>query len=164
MQVKNLMRKNPATVSLNTPLSIVWDLLAHKQYHMLPVVDENKYLAGIITAEDLLKNIVPDYREFFEEFYPEAPTIEDIEDHIEKQTHLTAKDLMNTNVHTAAENMELFKALSILMTHHVRILPVIDNKSHIKGFIVEKDIFKFLFKAKHHLFNKLKKIKSSASQ
>ena len=160
MRVKSLMRKNPVTVSPDTPLSEVWDFLAHKMLHMLPVVDENNCLKGIITAEDLLKNLVPGYRQFFEEYYPNAPTIEDIEDQIDNQIHLTAKDLMNSKVYTVYDDTELFKALSILMTHHVRILPVIDYARHIKGFIIEKDIFRFMFKQKHHLFNKLKKLKN----
>ena len=88
MKVKSLMRKNPKTVILDTPLSIIWNLLGHKQLHMLPVVDEENRLKGIITAEDLLKNLVPDYRQFFEEYYPNAPTIEDIEEQIEKQKDL----------------------------------------------------------------------------
>ena len=159
MKVKSLMRKNPKTVILDTPLSIIWNLLGHKQLHMLPVVDEENRLKGIITAEDLLKNLVPDYRQFFEEYYPNAPTIEDIEEQIEKQTHLTAKNIMNPNAPSASENMDLFKALSLLMVNHVRILPVVDDGKKIKGFIVEKDIFRYLFKEKHDLFQKLKKIK-----
>lgn len=159
MEVSRLMRKNPVTVDLDTPLAVIWDLFANKQMHMIPVVNEEKCLKGIITAEDLLKNLVPDYRNFFTEFYPDAPDIDDIEDQIEKQIHLTAKDVMNTSVHTAYDDMDIFKALSRLMVYNVRILPVIDDNDHVKGFIVEKDIFRYLFAKKSHLFKKLKKIK-----
>lgn len=161
MQVKNLMRKNPLTVSLDTSLSVVWDYLAHRQMHMLPVVDSENRLRGIVTAEDLLKNLVPSYREILSDYYPNAPTIEDIEDQIDNQIHLTAKDLMNKKVYTARENMDLYRALTILMVNHVRILPVINESKEVKGFIVEKDIFRFMFKEKHHLFKKLKKIKKT---
>ena len=159
MEVSSLMRKKPVTVQLDTALVEIWKLIATKQMHMVPVVDENNCLKGIITAEDLLKNLVPDYRNFFTEFYPDAPSIEDIEDQIEKQIHLTAGMIMNTDVHTAYTDMDVFKALSRLMVYNVRILPVIDDDNHLKGFLVEKDIFRYLFAKKHHLFEKLKKIK-----
>ena len=159
MEVSRLMRNKPVSVNLDTPLVEVWQLIGAKQMHMVPVVDNNNCLKGIITAEDLLKNLVPDYRNFFTEFYPDAPSIEDIEDQIERQIHLTAKDLMNTDVHSAYDYMDLFKALSRMMAYNVRILPIIDDDDHLKGFLVEKDIFRYLFTKKHHLFEKLKKIK-----
>lgn len=159
MQVKGLMRKNPATVKLDTPLWVVWKLLAHKQIHMVPVVDNENTLKGIITAEDLLKNLVPDYRNLFSEFYKDAPEIEDIEDQINRQVSLNAADIMNSKVHTAFEDTDVFKALSRLLIYNVRILPVVDDDDRLKGFIVEKDIFHYLFTQKHQLFNKLKKIK-----
>src|SRR3989338_86667 len=161
MQVSRLMRKKPVTVSLDTPLHVVWNLIAAKQMHMVPVVDDKNRLIGIITAEDLLKNLVPDYRNFFTEFYPDAPSIDDIEDQIDKQVLLTAKNIMNTEVYSAYADMELFKALSRMMVYKVRILPIIDDDDHIKGFLVEKDIFRYLFAKKHHLFLKLKKIKKN---
>ncbi|OGG03101.1 hypothetical protein A2W14_04495 [Candidatus Gottesmanbacteria bacterium RBG_16_37_8] len=163
MEVSRLMRKKPRTVKLDTPLDIVWTLFAVKQMHMVPVVDEKNCLKGIITPEDLLKNLVPDYRNFFTEFYPDAPSIEDIEDQIDQQVHLTANDIMNKKVYTAYDYMDLFKALSRMMAYNVRILPVIDDDDHLKGFLVEKDIFRYLFTKKHHLFVKLKKIKKGAT-
>lgn len=158
MKVKGLMRKNPAKVTPDTPLWVVWKLLAHKLIHMVPVVDKENTLKGIITAEDLLKNLVPDYRDLFTEFYKDAPVIEDIEDQINKQVSLNAENIMNTKVHTVYEDMDVFKALSRLLIYNVRILPVVDDDDHLKGFIIEKDIFKYLFDKKSHLFNKLKKL------
>ena len=163
MQVKKLMRKNPATVLPDSPLWLVWKLLAHKLIHMVPVVDKENVLQGIITAEDLLKNLVPDYRNLFTEFYKDAPEIEDIEDQINKQVSLKAGDIMNKKVHTTYEDMDVFKALSRLLIYNVRILPVVDDDDHLKGFIVEKDIFKHLFDKKIHLFNKMKEIKPDSA-
>jgi len=161
MQVTRLMRLKPVTVSFDTPLHVVWHLISDKQMHMVPVVDDENRLRGVITAEDLLKNLVPDYRNFFTEFYPDAPDIDDIEDQIEQHVYLTAKDVMNKTVYSAYEDMNVFKALSRMMVYNVRILPVIDNNDKIIGFIVEKDIFRYLFAKKSHLFEKLKKVKSA---
>ena len=109
MKVSKLMRRNPKTVTPDAPLDRVWQIVSELKFHILPVVDENNRLKGIITAEDILKNLIPDYRDFFSEFYPEAPTIEDIVDQIEMQINLFAKDLMNKKVYTVNSDQDVFK-------------------------------------------------------
>ena len=158
------MRKSPKTVNPESPLWEVWKLLADKQIHIVPVVDKDNTLKGIITAEDLLKNLVPDYRDLFTEFYKDAPEIEDIEEQINRQVHLKAQDIMNSKVFTTYEDTDVFKALSRLLIYNVRILPVVDDDDRLKGFIIEKDIFKYLFDKKSHLFNKMKNIKPGKNE
>ena len=51
--VKDLMIKNPVTASPTSTILEVSKLLASKEFHSLPVVDEGK-LVGIITTTDLL--------------------------------------------------------------------------------------------------------------
>ncbi|KKS47312.1 hypothetical protein A3J20_06075 [Candidatus Gottesmanbacteria bacterium RIFCSPLOWO2_02_FULL_42_29] len=163
MKVRQLMRLKPKTVTPDTPLERVWQIVSELKFHILPVVDENNRLKGVITAEDLLKNLVPDYRNFFSEFYPDAPTIDDIVDQIEKQIRLTARDLMNKKVYTANSDQDVFKALSKMMVYNVRILPVLNDDEKLAGFIVEKDIFKYLFQKEKHIFAKLQKLKQKKS-
>ena len=159
MKVRTLMRVKPKIVHFDTPLYDVWDLVARRQIHIVPVIGPNGNLRGIITAEDILKNLVPDYRDFFSEFYPQAPTIKDIVDQIQKQRFLTAKDVMNKTVYTVNHKHDVFKALSRMMAYNVRILPVVNDQDKIVGFIVEKDIFKYLFQKKKDLLKKMKMVK-----
>ena len=163
MKVSKLMRLKPKTVTPDTPLDRVWQIVSELKFHILPVVDENNRLKGIITAEDLFKNLFPHYLHFFSEFYPEAPTIEDIVDQIEMQINLFAKDLMNKKVYTVNSDQDVFKALSKMMVYNVRILPVLDGDEKLAGFIVEKDIFKYLFQKKKNVFAKLQKLKQKKS-
>ena len=53
LSIKDLMIKNPLTASPKTTILEVSKLLASKEFHSLPVVDEGK-LVGIITTTDLL--------------------------------------------------------------------------------------------------------------
>ncbi|KKS97668.1 MAG: hypothetical protein UV73_C0006G0022 [Candidatus Gottesmanbacteria bacterium GW2011_GWA2_43_14] len=163
MKVRQLMRLKPKTVTPDIPLDRVWQLVSKLKFHILPVVDADNKIKGIITAEDILKNLIPDYRDFFSEFYPEAPTIEDIADQIEKQIKLSARDLMNKRVYTVGEDEDVFKALSKMMAYNVRILPVLNDEDRVVGFIVEKDIFKYLFEKEKHILSKLHKLKQKKS-
>jgi len=53
LSVEDLMIKNPITVTPETTILEVSKLLASKEFHSLPVV-ENEKLVGIITTTDLL--------------------------------------------------------------------------------------------------------------
>ncbi|MCL5798209.1 MAG: CBS domain-containing protein [Patescibacteria group bacterium] len=157
MKVKNLMRLKPKTVYLDTPVERIWDLISHEQIHMVPVLDKENEIQGIITAEDLLINLVPNYREFFTDFYPTSPTLDDVEKKLADNIDLTAKDVMNRTVYTVYGNHDVFKALSRMLAYNKRILPVIDKREKLIGFIVEKDIFKYLFTKQKKIFSGIKR-------
>ncbi len=53
LSIKDLMIKNPITVASDATILEVSKLLASKEFHSLPVVDDDK-LVGIITTTDLL--------------------------------------------------------------------------------------------------------------
>lgn len=160
MKVRDLMRLEPKTATLHTPLKTVWTLIASDQIHIVPIVDEESYLKGIITGEDLLMNLMPDYQEFFSMFYPNAPTLKDIQDRVGKHTQLVARDVMNKTVYTVYDDNDVYKALSRMLTYSKRILPVVDNVEKLVGFIVEKDIFKYLFEQHKNIWESDKKLKS----
>lgn len=52
--IEDLMIKNPLTVSSDTSILDVSKLLISKEFHSLPVVDDDK-LVGIVTTTDILK-------------------------------------------------------------------------------------------------------------
>ena len=54
MSVKDVMSKNPTTVSPDTTLTEVVGLMTNKKLKRLPVVDGKK-LVGIVTRKDLIK-------------------------------------------------------------------------------------------------------------
>jgi CBS domain-containing protein len=53
LSIKDLMIKNPLTATPKTTILEVSKLLASKEFHSLPVVEDDK-LVGIITTTDLL--------------------------------------------------------------------------------------------------------------
>jgi CBS domain-containing protein len=55
--IEQVMAKNLVSVSSDTPIKEVAQLLAKKEFHALPVVDEGK-LVGIITTTDLINYMI----------------------------------------------------------------------------------------------------------
>ena len=58
--IKQVMAKNVFVVSSNTTVKEVAELLAKKEFHALPVVDDNE-LVGIVTTTDLIKYLVDQF-------------------------------------------------------------------------------------------------------
>ncbi len=57
LSIEDVMIKKPVTVSSNMPIIEVAELLAHKKFHSLPVVDKGE-LMGIVTTTDLLNYFI----------------------------------------------------------------------------------------------------------
>ena len=57
LSVGQVMANNPLSINSDTIIKAVATLLASKEFHALPVVDDEK-LVGIITTTDLLKYLI----------------------------------------------------------------------------------------------------------
>lgn len=58
--IKQVMKKNIITISSSDSIKEVAEILATKEFHALPVVDNNK-LVGIITTTDLIKYLLEQF-------------------------------------------------------------------------------------------------------
>ena len=151
MQVRQLLRMKHTTVAPQTHVDRVWKLLERRDISLVPVVDKNRKLVGVIGEDDLLYRLVPDYYEYFSMFFPEVPNEKDLEDKLAKEVAMIATDVMEHKVVVALPEELLFSALSRMMVHHVRQLPVVDDDGKYLGMIIEDDIMKYLFQKHSHL-------------
>ncbi|TLF42638.1 CBS domain-containing protein [Maribacter aurantiacus] len=58
--ISQVMAKNLKSISSNTTIKEVAEILANKEFHALPVVDDEK-LVGIVTTTDLIKYLLEQY-------------------------------------------------------------------------------------------------------
>ncbi|WP_157208775.1 CBS domain-containing protein [Mariniflexile maritimum] len=58
--IKQVMKRNIITVSSSNSIKEVAEILASKEFHALPVVDNNK-LVGIVTTTDLIKYLLKQF-------------------------------------------------------------------------------------------------------
>ena len=55
--VKDILTKDPITVSTDTPLNEIATIMSEKKVHTLPVLDQNGAIVGIVGKLDLIKTI-----------------------------------------------------------------------------------------------------------
>ena len=130
MYVKDHMTKNPVTVTPDTSVSKVLELMQKGHFHRVPVVDENGVLQGLITegvvTEASGQNTTS--LSIFELNYLLSRT--------------SVKEIMIKDVKTVTENQFVEQAAQLMLDARINVLPVVDDENKVIGIITEKDIFK----------------------
>jgi len=115
-RAENAMIYDPITIKIGSTVGQCLTLMG--EYHIggIPVVDENKKLAGIVTNRDL---------------------------RFEKNLKKTVDEVMTkTNLITTQQSTNLEQAAGILQKYKIEKLPVVDNEGHLIGLVTYKDITK----------------------
>ena len=141
--VKSFMKKKVLSVSPDTSLEEIWSLIFKKGIHALPVVDKKQILVGIISEEDLLSQIYPEYSEIIADI--NHFDVSSLENQFKKLRKLKAKNVMNKTVFTTEEEASIFLALSRMLMLQVRQLPVVNKKRQVIGLISKGDLFDYIF-------------------
>lgn len=149
------MSKRLYTVSATTLFRQLWSIIFQRHINALPVVDSQKKLLGIITKEDILKLLYPDYEDLIEDFFS-VTDFEKMEDRIHELGATKAKDVMCKRVIFIREDTPIMRALSRMITRSVNQLPVLSQSDRVVGMVTKGDIFNALFKK--HLSEKVQKL------
>lgn len=130
MYVKDHMTKNPVTVTPDTSVSKVLELMQKGHFHRVPVVDQNGVLKGLITegvvTEASGQNTTS--LSIFELNYLLSRT--------------SVEEIMIKDVKTITEDQFVEQAAQVMLDGSINVLPVVDEANKVIGIITEKDIFK----------------------
>ena len=130
MYVKDHMTKKPVTVTPDTSVSTVLDIMQKGHFHRVPVVDENGVLKGLIT-----EGVVT------EASGQNTTSLSIFElNYLLSRTSVT--DIMIKNVKTVTEDQFVEQAAQVMLDAGINVLPVVDEANKVIGIITEKDIFK----------------------
>jgi CBS domain-containing protein len=55
LKVKDIMTKNPFYLTTNATIKDVSEVLVKGNYHAVPIVEEDKKIAGIVSTADVIK-------------------------------------------------------------------------------------------------------------
>ena len=117
-QIAEVMNHGLVTVSPITRLEEAMDLIVRHHITGLPVVDEDKYLLGIITEKDLLLHICNP-----------------------KPTEQVVQDVMTTEVVTFHPQDSLNLACACLIEHDFHQVPIVVQQ-HLTGIVSRQDILR----------------------
>lgn len=160
MIVGNVMSKKISLVKPDTSLRELWKTIFIHRVNAVPVVDSKRKLVGIISKEDVLKLLYPNYEDMLEDLFT-ARDFESMEERIHELNVKKASDFMCKRVVFTREDTPIMRALSRMIGRRLNQLPVLSRKDdRVVGMVTKGDIFRALFK-KHLRFAPLTKASSS---
>jgi CBS domain-containing protein len=119
MKIKNLMTPEPRTCTRGTNLAEAAALMLDADCGILPVVDEQGKLVGVVTDRDM---------------YIALATRNKL------ASQLTVSDVARRQVFTCGPDDDLHTALATMKQHHVRRLPVEGFGGTVAGIVSMNDI------------------------
>lgn len=118
----HIMQRAVITLSDGNSLAYAWQVLSKNRIHQAPVMDDRSRLVGIVSERDLLTGINID-----------AGRV------VESLSRLV-RDVMTSPVIAAAAVTDIRRIASVMLTHGVAGVPIIDQNSNLVGFISRSDI------------------------
>ncbi len=148
LNVSQVMETLVISVSLDTPLARVIDLLLEAPFRTLPVIDQQHHLQGIISTGDLIhagvlpmrRGLLKTARELDEQSAEMvAAPVEQA-----RQSTLTAQDVMNRQVRTVLPTTHVREAAQIMLETGLRRLPVVENNGTLVGILTRADLLQVI--------------------
>jgi CBS domain-containing protein len=144
LPVRQVMETSITTVSLDTPVPVVVDLLLAAPFRALPVVDTQFRLHGIISSGDLINaGLLPMRRGLVRTALElDSLTAEAIEAPLEqaRQSTRTAQDIMNRQVRTVGPDLPIREAARLMLETGLRRLPVVEVDGRLVGMLTRADL------------------------
>ena len=150
MKVRDIMTKNPVTVSADDPVRAAAGLLRTHRIGGLPVMDEGK-LVGVVTESDVISLL--DTGRLSEDLWLPSPLevieipIREIVNWEKTKNALTSigdtrvGDIMSHPPITIREDADIEEAAALMLAHKIARLPVVEG-GKVTGIVAKADIIR----------------------
>jgi len=131
-EIQELMTRDVVCADMDTPLGNAMELCSDKRIRHLPVLDDQKQLAGLVTDRDLRYYVSPRLGTISEN--------RSDRESLERPLHL----IMIRNVVVASVSSTLAEAAQLMLENRVGCLPVVDSDRHVVGIITTTDLIRYI--------------------
>jgi len=144
LPVRQIMETSVATVTLDTPATMVVELLLQAPFRVMPVVDAFNHFCGIVSTGDLItagllplrRGVVRTAQELDTSTREAIATILPGKDAPVR----TAQEIMNRQIHTLRPDQSIREAARMLIDFQVRNIPVVDANGILRGLLTRVDL------------------------
>jgi CBS domain-containing protein len=138
--VREVMTRDVVTVTPETPLVNVMDLLIGQLFKAVTVVDGARQVVGIISDGDLIARGGARQRASVAERLDAETLSAQLADI--RRTGQAAQDVMTSPVITVHEDTPLAQAVSLMAARNLKRLPVLDSKERLVGILSRVDVLR----------------------
>jgi CBS domain-containing protein len=140
--VRDVMTRDVAWVTDETPLKQIAYLLAANRVHGVPVVDDQQRVVGVVTASDLLARVAG-----ADHSMPRGHRVTAHHANLLKRRALTAAELMTAPPITVTPATSISAAARLAARSRVRSLPVVDGDGTLLGIVTRDDMVKVFLRS-----------------
>jgi CBS domain-containing protein len=140
LHVRDVMVRGVSTVTSDTPLDEVVELLLRRNVKAIPVVDERRHVVGIITGGDLLRRGGLELRLGLKQELDADALRERLA--ALAPSRKTARDVMTRSVRTVEAELDLDGAIRLMAERRVKRLPVVDQRGELVGIVSRADVLR----------------------
>lgn len=134
--VGEIMLRDIPTVQHNTPLAETLDRLLETAKRRVVVIDDTERVIGIITDGDVLSRAArrsrPGTLRSLATWFRGGKRPQELE--VEARGR-TAADVMTSPIVTVTADTPVVEAIRLMMTHHIKRLPVVDDDGRLVGLV-----------------------------
>ena len=122
-KLQEIMSRNVTWTTPDASIEDVSRLMVKNNCGEIPVIksDDEKTVLGVITDRDIVCRSIGKGRD---------------------PMNLKARDLMTPQVIMAHDNSSLSDVIGMMRDHHIRRVPVVNEKNELSGIVSEADIFR----------------------
>jgi CBS domain-containing protein len=146
LKVKDIMTKNPITVSPETEIFHAAKILLEKRINGVPVTDETGKLVGILCQADLIaqqkKLPVPSFFTFLDGLIP-LTSMKQFERQFQKIAAITVAQAMTPNPVSVRPDTEIEELAALMVDNNFHTIPVVDEGTLV-GIVGKVDILRTL--------------------
>jgi CBS domain-containing protein len=117
--VSAVMTQDPRRVMPNEPVGVAARIMREQNCGLVPVVDSDDKVVGVITDRDLVMRVV------CEGLRPEEARVQEV---------------MTTRVYTARPTDDVGDVFDVMASHQVRRVPVVDQRGRLTGIVALADV------------------------
>ena len=120
MRAKEIMTRNPRTVTPDAKLAEAARLMQSEDVGIIPVVDGgNQNLVGVVTDRDIAIRVVAEGKD---------------------AGSMSVRDVMSTNVRTCREDDDVNDVMEVMGSEQVRRVPIVDERGSLVGIVAQADV------------------------
>jgi CBS domain-containing protein len=140
MDVISVMKKEVVSISEDATLEDAVRLLVAKRVGLLPVVDVENRLVGILALRDIVQLALPTFLEMLEDtdFVHDFGVLEERRLPLEKRKKPISEFMSPPT--SCGPTCGLLRAEALMRRHDLRDLPVVDDEGHLVGLASWVDV------------------------
>ncbi|NLE10455.1 MAG: CBS domain-containing protein [Actinobacteria bacterium] len=142
MRVKDIMQRDVITVSPDTTVRDLADILAENKISGVPVIDEERRVLGMVSEADVILQDADLHFPYYIQFLDSIIYLESVkkfEERFRKAFGASVSDIMSTEVITISPDATVREAATLMADEKVNRLPVTENLALV-GIVTRGDI------------------------